>query len=163
MREYILELGILMKKMLEILAYWGKTFTPGLAILAVLSIMALGPSTAVSEANGGLSKINASVLETPDIDTRMRCRAVQKGVGETETVCGMGVGGLHTIKVRGQKGDIGQIKWVSTDVVLTCEITVEGDKSKTCSLRFGVGEQQMSCIAGNNSGARRVAATCLVK
>ena len=54
-----------------------------IATILILSIMALGSSTLVSEANGGLSKIDASVLDTPDIDTRMRRRAVQKGVGAT--------------------------------------------------------------------------------
>lgn len=136
-----------------------------IATILILSIMALGSSTLVSEANGGLSKIDASVLDTPDIDTRMRCRAVQKGVGETKTPCGMSVGGSHTIKVRGQLGDKGMIKWDSADLVLTCEITVEGDKSKTCGpWPVGIGfSQQMSCTANNNSDTRRVAATCLVK
>ena len=156
-----------MKKILQTLAYWGKTFAPGLTILAVLSIMALGSATLISEAHGGPSEIDASVLGTTDIDVV----APQKCVVRTTTgsdsndcssiSCG---GGFHpwSLKVHGVQGTIGTLECTGVDID-TCTV----EKGRTCSGVRGavvsVEGKTLICRVINSVPGKRASATCVLR
>ena len=104
-----------MKKGLQILAHWCQTLAPGLALLAVLSIMVLGSTTLVSEAGGRSNQIEASVGDIADIDTAaalVRCSVAFKSSGTAGQDCPHPDGcpaGIYSVKANGPAGSLGEI------------------------------------------------------
>ncbi len=100
------------------ISYWCRILFPGLALIAVLSLMVAASNTVVSEANNG---IDTAFLDTEEISTAralVRCRVSEKTrAGTNYTNCSDTCpAGSYSVTVRGPSGSNGQITCGPEDV-----------------------------------------------
>ena len=129
-----------MKKRFQILTHWVKTLTPGVAVLVLLSIIVLGSNALVSEASGGLNKMEASVLDIAGIDTPkalVRCRKSSTTgftafCTRTEGAGGIGCpAGLYSVTANGPAGSFGEIRCT---VGTTTVFSIHCDVASPCRM-----------------------------
>ena len=165
-----------MKKMLQILVYWGKTFALGLGVLAILGIMVLGSTALFSEANGGSNRAVASVLDVADIDAAralVRCSIAETFVtGAAGADCTApdpaGIGcpaGTYTVKVSGPSGSSGSIRCGNAPAGIKAECNVASPCVNSKVVPSADLTKKIFCFVnkgGATNGGRAARATCTV-
>lgn len=133
------------------------TVPAAMAILMILSVMALGFATLVGEVHGAPAEVGDTALDTVDIDTaaRLRCRAVDPG--STLVTCGSCTGGTtYDLKVRGPAGTTGSAE-CGGGGLLGCMVKVDDMTCDDTATSFGGGDFTCLLTTGDTS---RATATC---
>ncbi len=163
--------GRTLKKRFQILIRWAKILTPGLAVLALLSIMVLGSNALVSEANGGTTQIDASVLDIPDVDAAkalVRCRK-SSTTGFTAFCTRAGAGGigcpagLYSVTANGPAASFGEIQCrVDTTTVFSIHCDVASPCRMSDEFTGDPGGRVVCFVSKGGSSNRPASARCTV-